>query len=369
MSRSGGFCPRCGESLEPGEGHASPDSGASREARLCSACFREGLELVSVPEELTIRLCTGCGAVVRDGDWVDVEQDYTEIAIEAVGESLGVHRDAADVAWGVEPVQRGPNELDMHVSVGADIDGQRVVEEHVVTVRIARETCQRCGKIAGDSYAGTVQVRADERTPTEEEADEAVAIARDVVDAMRETGDREAFISEITERPEGIDIRVSTNKIGGKVATRVTEELGGTYDTSETLVTEDSDGRGVYRVAYSIRLPRVRPGDIVEWEGSPSLVERAASRFELRDLATGESHALSREAIADAPVVGSADDAVETTVVAPVDENTVQVLDPRTYESREIRRPADFPADAETVRVVRHDGGLFALPEREPTDE
>lgn len=369
MSRSGGFCPRCGDSLDPGEGHVSPDPGAAREARLCGTCFREGLDLVSVPDEFTIRLCTGCGAVVRDGEWVDVDQDYTDVAIEAVGESLRVHREAADVAWGVEPVQRGPNELEMQISVSADVDDQRVVEDHAVTVRIARETCRRCGQIAGDSYAGTVQVRADDRTPTDEEADEAVEIARNVVDAMRETGDREAFITEITERPEGVDIRVSTNKIGAKVATRLTQELGGTYETSETLVTEDSDGRGVYRVAYAVRLPRIRPGDIVEWEGSPAIVERAASRFELSDLASGESFAIGREQLAEATVVGSADDAVDTTVVTPLDENSVQVLDPRTYEARAIPRPPGFQADEESLPVFRYDGSLFALPRRKSTDD
>ena len=363
MSRSGGFCPRCGEVLGPAEGYESPDPGAAREARLCSDCFRDQLELVTAPDELTIRLCTSCGAIVEDGDWVDTDADYTDVAIEAVGDSLGVHREVEDVRWGVEPIQKGPNELDMTVTVEGIIDGEWVAEERSITVRISRETCARCGKIAGDSYAGTVQIRAVDRTPTTDEVDEATAIARDVVNEMSETGDREAFITEITERPEGLDIRVSTTKIGAKIASRVTDELGGTYDTSETLVTEDADGQGVYRVAYPIRLPRVKPDDIVDVDDRPHLVERYASRVELRNLASGETVTLSRDELVDVPHIGSVDDAVETTVVATIDEQTVQILDPRTAETVAISRPSDFADGAETVPVFRYDGTLYALPQ------
>lgn len=363
MNRSGGFCPQCGTSLAPGEGHISPDPGAAREARLCPDCFREGLDLVSLPKEVTIRLCTSCGAVVENGEWVDTDQaDVTDIAIERVGNALGVHRDATDVHWGVEPIQRGPNELDLHVSVRAMVDDAPVTAERTIRVRISRETCTRCGRIAGNSYAGTVQIRGEERIPTGTETDRAVELAHEVVDDMRETGDRDAFISEVTERPEGVDIRVSTTKIGAKVATAVTEELGGSYDTSETLVTEDEDGRGVYRVAYAVRLPRVRLGDIVDVSTGPVVIERATAPIEGHSLATGETIAIEESRATDATILGTLDDVEETTVVAVIDETSVQVLDPDTYETQTIRRPEHLPTDAETMHVFKHNGTVYPVP-------
>ena len=363
MSRSGGFCPRCGSERSPSDGYRTSDATAASEARLCLSCFRDDLDLVTVPTELTIRFCVSCGAVVEDGKWVDTaDADYTDIAIERVTEQLAVHREARDVQWTVQPMQRGPNELELQLSVTAMVGGEPVTEEPSVMIRLGRETCNRCGKIAGDSYAGTVQIRATGRQPSEDETDRAVEIAHQVVDEQKATGDRDAFITEVMERPEGLDVRVSTNKIGGKIASRITAELGGHYETSETLVTEDGDGRGVYRVAFAIRLPQIRPGDIIETSDGPLLIERGRDHLRGRNLATGEAVTVDPTALEDDVVIGSVDDLHETTVVAVVDEQSVQVLDPITYETRTIRKPADFPADADTISVFKHGAAVYAVP-------
>lgn len=358
MSRSGAFCPQCGAELDPGAGHVATDPTANREARLCSSCFRDRLELVSLPEAITLRLCTQCGAIHEEGTWTDTEADYTDVAIERIADALAVHRDARDVEWGVEPIQRGPNELEVRVQVTATVAAAATTETHDVEVRIARETCERCGRIAGDSYAGTVQVRAADRTPSDTETDRALEIAHEVVEEMAATGDREAFVAGVDERPEGLDIRVSTTKIGAKVATRVTEELGGDYRTSETLVTEDEDGQGVYRVAYAIRLPRVKAGDIVAGDGEPVLVTRGVERVEGRALASGET----TEVEGEPPVIGSVQDLEETTFVSVIDDRSVQVLDPDTHQPRTIPRPHDLPDHPETVSVFKHANGLYVVP-------
>ena len=363
MSGSRTFCPRCGDPIPEGAGLAPADARGSRQARICRSCFVTGLELVELPDVVTVRVCDQCGAVHRGRRWVDVgATDYTEVAVDAVAEAIGIHRLATDVEWGVEPVHRGPNEIDMHVTVDAIVRGEPVTETHVVDVRISRETCTRCGRIAGDYYAGTVQVRAADRTPTSEETDRAVEIAHDVVAEFEETGDRTAFVSEVTDRPEGVDIRVSTNKIGAKVATRLTEEFGGSYESAETLVTEDEEGEGVYRVAFSVRLPRFRRGELIDPndDGGPVVVRSGDDGVRGYRLATGDPVALEAEAVADADRLGTVDDLAETTVVAIEDEHAVQVLDPETYETVSVRRPPDWePTD--TVPVVKHEGAVYVV--------
>lgn len=365
MSGSRTFCPRCGEAIEPGEGLRPPNERASRHAALCADCYFEGFELVSLPEELTVRVCATCGAVARGDHWEDVgAQDYTDVAIDAVGEAIQVHRAATDLEWSVEPTQRGPNELDLHCMVSAQVHDRPIVEERTVSARIARETCTRCGQIAGDSYAGTVQVRAAERRPTEAETDRAVEIAHEVVGEMQETGNRTAFVSEVIDRPEGLDIRVSTTGIGAKIASRFTDELGGHFESSERLITEDSDGERVYRVAYAVRLPRFRRGEIIDPrdEAGPVLVRSGATTVRGRRLATGEDVSLDEEAVARADRLGSIEDLVDTTVVAVEDEHAVQILDPETAAAVTIPRPADFPAEAKTVPAFKSRTGLYAIP-------
>ncbi|WP_415379121.1 60S ribosomal export protein NMD3 [Halosimplex sp. TS25] len=374
MSRSGEFCPRCGDVIEadldarparPGaDGVRDPDSV------LCDGCYFEEFDLVEAPDRIDVRVCSQCGAVHRGNRWVDVgAQDYTDIAVEEVSEALGVHLDATDVSWEVAPEQVDENNIRMHCQFSGVVRGTLVSEEVVVPVKIARQTCERCGRIAGGSYAAIVQIRAEERTPTEEEQERAQETAEAFVAEREATGDRNAFVTEVTEVDEGLNMKISTNQLGQGIAKRIVEQQGGTFEDYETLVTEDGDGNEVYRVTFAVRLPRYRPGEVIDPEDGdgPVLVRSVRGNLKGTRLATGEDYEASFEEgdAPDARRLGTREDAQRTTVVAVEDENAVQVLDPETYEAKTISRPDYFDPDADEVPVIKSRAGLHVLPERD----
>jgi len=369
MARSGAFCPRCGAEIEPGDGPAGDDRpAAAPDGRLCPDCYFEAFDLVDAPDRVEIDVCATCGAVKRGNRWVDVgATDYTDVAIDAVTEALGVHVEADDVTWEVTPEQVDETTIRMHATFSGSVDDRLLTEEVTVPVKIGRGTCDRCGRIAGGSYASVVQVRAAERTPSDAEMARARAIANEVVADMEATGDREAFVTEVAEVPEGLDLKVSTNKIGLKVARRLVDALGGSYEDSETLVTEDADGNEVYRVTFAVRLPAYRPGEVIDPgdDDGPVLVRSVRGNLKGTRLATGERYEADF-ADGDAPDarrLGERDDAESTTLVAVEDENAVQVLDPETYEAKTVPRPEYLDPDAEEVPVLKHRAGLHVLPE------
>jgi nonsense-mediated mRNA decay protein 3 len=345
-----------------------------RDAVLCDECYFEDFDLVDAPERIEVRVCSGCGAVHRGNRWVDVgAKDYTDVAVDEVTEALGVHLKAEDVAWGVEPEQVDENTIRMHARFSGVVRGTYVEEEVTVPVKISRQTCQRCGRISGGYYAGEIQVRAADRTPTPEEQRRAVEIAESYVAAREEDGDRDAFISEIHETADGVDVRLSTNQMGQAVSNRIVRELGGSVDTHPTLVTEDEDGNEVYRVTYVARLPKFAPGEIVDPDddGGPVLVEGVGGALRGTRLTTGEPYESNYED-GEAPAaerLGSLDDAAETTVVTVEDEHAVQVLDPETYEAKTVPRPDYFDPDAASVPVVKSRAGVHIVPEDAVDDE
>jgi nonsense-mediated mRNA decay protein 3 len=366
MSRSGEFCPRCGDTIESDGGAPLAETGDRREAALCDACYLEEFDLVDAPERVQVRVCGRCGAVHRGNRWVDVgAEDYTDVAVEETTQALSVHVDADQVAWQVTPEQVDPSTIRMHCEFSGVVRGHSVVEEAVVPVGIARETCDRCGRVAGGSYASIVQVRAVDRTPTADECEASEAIAHEVVDEMEATGDRDAFVTETSETHDGLNVKLSTNKIGKKVSRRIVERFGGTVDDNETLVTEDSDGNEVYRVTYAVRLPPYRPGEVIAPdEEGPVLVRSVQGNLKGVRLTTGEAYEAAFEdgAAPDATRLGTVEDAEETTLVAVEDENAVQVLDPETYEAKTIARPDYLDADADAVPVLKHRQGLHVVP-------
>ncbi|WP_323191391.1 60S ribosomal export protein NMD3 [Halostella sp. PRR32] len=372
MSESRAFCPRCGdpvaerEGLRPGEARSDPN--------LCDACYFEDFDLVDAPERIEVQVCSRCGAVHRGNRWVDVDaRDYTDIAIEEVSKSLGVHVDATEVSWQVDPEQVDQNTIRMHCYFTGIVRDTPLEEDIVVPVKISRGTCDRCGRIAGDYYASIVQIRAADRTPTTEEVERAEAIANEVVAEMEDTGDRNAFVTDASETDDGLNLKVSTNKIGQKIARKTVEEFGGTVGDYETLVTEDEDGNEVYRVTYAVRLPPFRPGDVIDTadDDGPVLVRSVQGNLKGTRVTTGEAYEASFED-GDAPEarkLGTVEDAEETTLVTVEDENAVQVLDPETYRAETIARPDYVDPDADTVPVLKSRAGLHVLPESATPDD
>ncbi|GAA0650241.1 60S ribosomal export protein NMD3 [Salarchaeum japonicum] len=364
-TESATFCPRCGDPTTEAE------TGATRRERaLCNDCYFDDFDLVDVPDTIEVRVCARCGAVHRGNRWVDVgAQDYTDIAIEETTEALGVHVGASEFDWQVRPEQVDATTIRMHCRFSGIVRGEPMTEEVTVPVRISKETCLRCGRIAGDYYASVVQVRAvGDRTPTTEETERAKEIANDIVADMEATGDRNAFVTELSEKPEGLDMKLSTTKIGKNVSRKLTEEFGGSFSDSETLVTEDEDGNEVYRVTFAVRLPEFVAGDVIDLEdddGGPVLVRSVRGNLKGVRVTTGEPYEASYE-VGDAPdarKLGTTEDAVDTTVVTVEDENAVQLLDPETYEAKTVARPDYMDESSDTVPVLRSREGIHVLPD------
>lgn len=372
------FCPVCGDPVEadPAERQPIPEDALpegrlqERQRSLCDDCYFDRFDFVDAPERIEVRVCAQCGAVYRGNRWVDVDaEDYTDIAIEVVSEALAIHIDAENVSWQVEPEQVDQNTIRMHCYFSGVVRGMPIEETVVVPVKIARQTCRRCGRIAGSYYASTVQVRGVDRVPTTEETDRATEIAHEIVEDMEATGDRNAFVTEVKETDDGINIKVSTTKIGKKISQKLIEVFGGHFTDSETLVTEDEDGQEVYRVTYAVRLPPFVPGDIIDPddEGGPVLVRSARGNLKGIRLTTGEAYEASYEEgnAPDARKIGSLDDAQEATVVTVEDEHAVQVLDPETFQAKTVARPDYMDPDANTVPVLKSRAGLHVLPDDE----
>ncbi len=368
MSRSGEFCPRCGDPIE-----RPPDSAdweSDRDSALCDSCYIDEYELVDAPDRIEIRACSQCGAVHRGNRWVDVgAQEYADIAVDEVSESLSVHVAASSISWQVAPEQVDPTTVRVHCQFSGVLRETPIAEERVVPVKISRETCTRCGRIAGGSYASVVQIRATDREPTEAEQYRATEIAHGLVTEMEDKGDRDAFLTEVNDVEGGRDIRLSTNQLGERVARQIVEEFGGTYSDHETLVTEDSDGNEVYRVTFAVHLPPYRPGEVIDPgdDGGPILVENSQGHVRGTRLTTGETYEGKYDDDGfDATRLGWYEDGEGTTLVAVVDEHAVQVLDPESYETETIARPSYLDPDTGTVRVFRGRTGLYVLPPEPP---
>jgi nonsense-mediated mRNA decay protein 3 len=271
------FCPKCGKQTEE-----FFDS-------LCEDCFRDRITLLE-PEHLEVSLsvCTHCGGYFKGKEQTSIEAVVEEFVKKEIrkkhGYGCGVLITGLRTEIGGE--ERRPH---VFLTAKAEINGLEIEKNVEVAVSLKRETCERCSRIAGGYYAGIVQVRAEERIPTDKELAQAEEIAYLSLD-------EEDFVSKVQMLKEGLDIYVSSMECGRRISRGIVKKLGGGFSESRKLFGR-KDGREIYRVSFSVRLPGFKEGEAVTLDNHVITVERVieGKGIEGVDTETGEHLFVSKK--------------------------------------------------------------------------
>lgn len=334
------FCPNCGRRSEGG---------------LCAQCFLERFDLVKCSSILGAKVCTTCGSFFQNGKWI--ECDPHGLAISTVRSQLNINPAAEDVHVALVPETLGEI-MRVHVHVDAVVKGMAASADVEVDVRIERESCDRCRRIAGGYYEGIVQVRAENRFPTSEERSKCKEIAATVL-ARVQKSDRMAFILDIRELKEGIDIYVAPIHAGKQISKAITEEFGGKLSEAAKL----AGRRELYRVSFAVRLPQFMVGDIISLGDQVIDITGMGKRVVGTNLKMGAQFTSGMDDLGGAELLCHRSDA-QTTVLTMVQDYEVQVLDPDSYEPIILPRPAFLKAESGAeISVVKTRKGMFVLPD------
>jgi nonsense-mediated mRNA decay protein 3 len=338
------FCPKCGQPTET-EG-------------LCSRCRAGSVQWLSCESRVQSVHCPACGALKQAGVWTDTDRDRKSLADELVRGAVHVHRDVQGKEVQVRVTDISANRSRASVTVKGRLYGQPVEGGCELTIAWVKEQCDRCNRISGSYYEGVVQVRAEGRQPSPYENQTAAAIAYDTESALQTGGERLSFVSDVTETRDGLDIVVGSQHIGLAIAQKITSELGGRYTTHPKLVGE-KNGRQLYRITYSVRLPRFRKRDVLRLKGRyAEVVQVEQHGLRVFDLSDGTIRS-AREGDVEA-VIGNARDALDT-IIAYADREMIGVIDPVTQKTQEVRAGPHRGAEAGRHVRVLHDGDQLVV--------
>jgi NMD protein affecting ribosome stability and mRNA decay len=355
---SEGFCPRCGRRRS-----TAASSGVDG---LCPRCHLSVIDPLEVPTQLALTRCGTCGAIKEGERWVDADADadLVDLATAAVADAVAVHRSIDVDDWGIVAQDPSSDQIRTEVRLSGTTRSERLTATANATVTIATGQCDRCGRIAGGYFASLLQVRATDRVPTEGELKTAEETASAYIRSRIDVGDRNAFISDVRRTKDGLDIKLSTNQIGGAIAKQITDHLGGKVRSHPTLVTEDGDGNAVYRVTYTVRLPQFTAGDIIEPEGTtaPVVITNLGEHITGLQLGPYTPVYLGTDETDGLRRLGDLDDVVETTIVAPAGDHEVQVLHPETLATVTVRRIPHSEPDDGSVGVFVDGDRVWPVP-------
>lgn len=242
------FCPKCGTQTDE-----LFDS-------LCEDCFKREIKLIK-PTGISVNICRTCGGYFKGNERTSIEAVVEAAIRKEIWKKYG-----CDSEVEIKEIKTGDTRAHVVLIAKAELRGLQLTENGELEVVLKRESCERCNRIAGGYYAGIVQIRADDRIPTDDE----LAIAEKVAHSSLIEPD---FISKEVLLKEGLDIYVSSMECGRRISNAIVRRFGGSYSKSQKLYGR-KDGRSVYRISFSVRMPGFRVGDVLEVRDKRISVEK-----------------------------------------------------------------------------------------------
>ncbi|WP_094228339.1 60S ribosomal export protein NMD3 [Methanolobus psychrotolerans] len=341
------ICPKCG--------NETPKLFQGR----CKNCFLETFTLAEIAPVLHTKICSSCGARNVKSKWVNVGS-LKDVVVQAAEDALFVHELAENIEVYVQPREATPYLFKVHIEADAILLDEMFHQDLETEIRVIRESCDMCSRISGGYFESIMQIRATNRIPGDEEKIKCINIVNDVLERMRNKGDRLAFISNTAEIKEGTDLYLGSSNAGRHICKEIVSRLGGSFTESATLQGR-KDGKDVYRVTFSLRLPEFMPHDFIEHKGRIIEIRKFGKNVSGIDVETGARFTVAPDELDGARLLINRKDLQKTILVA-IENNDLLVLDPDTYETVTIKKPIMFTAEAGTdIPVIKTEKGLLAV--------
>jgi nonsense-mediated mRNA decay protein 3 len=339
MSIQDFFCPKCGKPTEY-EG-------------VCNQCRIGNTPWFECDRRVKSTHCPSCGAIKQVNTWTDTNRERSELAPELAKTAVHFHPDIRKPSIDVKVVDNTLNRSTAIIALKGLFYTTPVEGTCSVELIWHKEQCDRCNRISGSYYEGIVQVRADGRPPSTFELQMSAGIAQQVEDSLQAGGERLSFISDMNETREGLDITVGSQHIGTLISQGIIAQLGGRFTTHPKLVGE-KNGRQLYRITYSVRLPRFQKQDVVLSHGRYVEVIRVESNhLKVLDLTEGIQRSVREDDVER--LIGNLRN-TESALVAYADGHIMGLLDPETCQTKEFRKLKWLDVKAGQHVLVLRDG-------------
>jgi len=305
-------------------------------------------------------MCPRCSSYKYKNTWL--QESFNDILKRYIKEAFTVSPELKHVEIQTQCKEQ-ERILACMVFISGALEDQTITEQYPLTVRIRHNTCEICSREAGGYYEAILQIRAEQRTFTNAELKTLRSAVETMVGQYQESGKRGLFITDIDEKREGLDFFLSEKGTAFSIAKRVQEQFGGDFKTSASSAGM-KDSRQVYRMTYLVRIPTYRKGDFFSFNKSFfSIVSLHTNKVRALELSTWTEKVIDGKDIQPSRIYGGKE-LIREMIVVSQSKNEIQLMNPKTYTTVEIRKPKTASVDTPMVKTVKLDGYLFLVPEK-----
>lgn len=233
---------------------------------LCRECFTEVYSIGRLPRQVNMVICKYCGSIRVKGTWGSPTETSIETAILDTLFSLLTEKlrpsEGLDYAW-IDDVKlasglHGPGLYNILVSIKG-VAGELTVEENrVIRLKLDVGVCPSCtNRITKRGYDAIIQVRSSSGRLSKEQ----IESLNRVIEKL-DSGLRSSIIS-IEEGKNGVDLLVDEVSTARVIASKIRMAMLGKVSEAYKLVGRRSDGKRKGRLTIAVRIPDIRPGDVI----------------------------------------------------------------------------------------------------------
>lgn len=323
--------------------------------RMCEKCTMARVTPIIVPETVQHFQCARCGLHEVGGRWVDLPLE--ELYEDFLNRVLVIHEEVRGLDFGLAAEVIDDRNTRLHLQFSGEVSGIPFSEEHQLLARRSNSVCVTCGRIAGNYYEATVQLRSAGRKLNEGE----LAVLRGSLSKLLEDmpPDPMFFISSESSVVGGYDVVLGSKGLARSWARYLVRNWGGQIKETNTVVGM-RDGMDVTRLTVLYRKPGYDLGDVVRWRkqiwrinawtGDGAMVSRI-DRAERTGATWRDLEKL---------IVLATQSELQTVDLITQDSSVGEFLDPVKWTPICIKLP--YNHEGNSIRVAKIDDEWIALP-------
>ncbi len=334
------ICSRCGKRIFKREDY---------HAGFCIDCYMEEHPPPSIPTNLEVSVCPRCSRYKVKDKWIASKlTDFSNIIFEAAYNEISKVLHYGVNIIEVKPIQRledvGLQDFESQIPVTVSIshkdpEGRNIIIQQTAFLTVHRIICPECARSHREAYEAIIQIRAKNRVVDAQEQLKILNYIQGLVQKTR-AGLLEHSLTKVKQVHSGVDLYFSSNSLAKKISNYIVSEFGCFHKSSEKISGRDKSGRTRFKVVYSLRLPDFRPGDIIEWNGRNYLLESiSGGKAHIIDILTDQKTSIPLAEAWRTTSIIKKESFIKFLIIS-VEDNTVELMDSKTYEVFTVNKPA-----------------------------
>jgi nonsense-mediated mRNA decay protein 3 len=325
---------------------------------VCLCCYLKHTQFSKGPTILDITMCPRCSSYKYKNGWL--QESFQTILKRHITDAFTISPELRDVDIQTQCSEQ-ERILACMVFISGVLENQKITEQHPLTVRIRRNTCEVCSREAGGYYEAIIQIRADQRTFSKTELQTLRTAVETMVGQQQESGKRGLFITDMTEKREGLDYFLSEKGTALSITKKILEQFGGEFKQSASSAGM-KDSKQVYRMTYLVRIPSYRKGDFFVFKDLfYCIVSLHANKVRAFELSTWDEKVIDGKDILPSRIFGGSE-LIKEMIVVSQSKKEIQLMDPKTYKTLDIRKPKILSVESQTTKTVKLEGQIFLFP-------